>query len=278
MQAPRGRPRLSCAHKGVRSVPKSPASGLSCSFARDLPRNPAGPSRLGPLQTSRFRPRAGSRGRLSVAALGAGEGAGSPSEPPSVAPRPLTHPTWERAAGSCWRCASTGRCAAATGPGAAPDPWQPPSLVIDRPLGRREPSLGDPGLRLYSSPSQDACAARSALGRGAGQMWPAIPGARRPGGGPRRPRRAAQEAGAPSPRRACARAGGVVGRCARVTHSSTLPGRREGNRKLLANSWAGPLAAQEPSSSGPLLQLPALAFLRPPIKAAGLDLEGLYEL
>lgn len=178
MQAPRGRPRLSCAHKGVRSVPKSPASGLSCSFARDLPRNPAGPSRLGPLQTSRFRPRAGSRGRLSVAALGAGEGAGSPSEPPSVAPRPLTHPTWERAAGSCWRCASTGRCAAATGPGAAPDPWQPPSLVIDRPLGRREPSLGDPGLRLYSSPSQDACAARSALGRGAGQMWPAIPGAR----------------------------------------------------------------------------------------------------
>lgn len=198
--------------------------------------------------------------------------------PPSVAPRPLTHPTWERAAGSCWRCASTGRCAAATGPGAAPDPWQPPSLVIDRPLGRREPSLGDPGLRLYSSPSQDACAARSALGRGAGQMWPAIPGARRPGGGPRRPRRAAQEAGAPSPRRACARAGGVVGRCARVTHSSTLPGRREGNRKLLANSWAGPLAAQEPSSSGPLLQLPALAFLRPPIKAAGLDLEGLYEL
>lgn len=126
---------------------------------------------------------------------------------------------------------------------------------------RHEPSLGDPGLRLYSSPSQDA-----------GQMWPAIPGARRPGGGPRRPRRAEQEAGAPSPRRACARAGGVVGRCARVTHSSTLPGRREGNRKLLANSWAGPLAAGEPSSSGPLLQLPALAFLRPPIKAAGLDL------
>lgn len=106
-------------------------------------------------------------------------------------------------------------------------------------------------------------------------MWPAILGARRPGGGPRRPRRAEQEAGAPSPRRACARAGGVVGRCARVTHSSTLPGRREGNRKLLANSWAGPLAAaREPSSSGPLLQLPALAFLRPPIKAAGLDLAG----
>lgn len=86
VQAPRGRPRLSCAHKGFRSVPKSPASGLSCSFARDLPRIPVGLSRLGPLQTSRFRPRTGSRGRLSIAALGAGGGPGSPSEPPASRP------------------------------------------------------------------------------------------------------------------------------------------------------------------------------------------------
>lgn len=72
--------------KGVRSVPKSPASGLSCSFARDLPRILAGLSRLGPLQTSRFRPRTGSRGRLSIAALGVGGEAGSPSEPPASRP------------------------------------------------------------------------------------------------------------------------------------------------------------------------------------------------
>lgn len=51
--------------------------------------------------------------------------------------------------------------------------------------------------------------------------------------------------------------GGVFGPCARVTHS-TSPGRRGGNRKLLANSWAGPLAARELS---PSTRLPALLSL-----------------
>lgn len=49
---------------------------------------------------------------------------------------------------------------------------------------------------------------------------------------------------APAPAE-CAR-GVVVGPGARVTHS-TSAGAAGGNRKLLANSWAGPLTAGEPS-------------------------------
>lgn len=65
-----------------------------------------------------------------------------------------THPTSELAAGSCRRCASTARCAAATGPRAAADPWQSPPLRIDRARGggRRLPRPRRASRRARSGP------------------------------------------------------------------------------------------------------------------------------
>lgn len=67
--------------KGSRASPSLPQ--VNCPPSREI--FPGSPplGRLGPLQTSRFRLLAGTRGRLSIPALGVGGGEGSPSGPPA---------------------------------------------------------------------------------------------------------------------------------------------------------------------------------------------------
>lgn len=134
-----------------------------------------------------------------------------------------------------------------------PTHGSPPPLGIDRApserSGRRLP--GSPGCASAPRPLgtprlagpaavRARCGAGSAARRGAG--------GRRGAGRP--PAAEGSSAGGrllPPVPGVCAR-GRVVGPGARVTHS-TSPGAAGGNRKLLANSWAGPLAAPEPSPS-----------------------------
>lgn len=140
-----------------------------------------------------------------------------------------------------------------------PTHGRPPPLVIDRApserSGRRLPGpLAAPPRRVLSGPR--AWPARQMCG-------PDVAPARQQRGGGWRPARSGEAPGgrgeqrrrpAPAPVPGVCARGRVVGPGARVTHS-TSPGAAGGNRKLLANSWAGPLAAPEPSPS----PLPALA-------------------
>lgn len=174
-------------------------------------------------------------GRLSSAARR------GPGDPGAKSRRGATHPTWERAAGSCWRCASTGRRAAATGPRAAPGPWQPPPLRIDRPeRARRASAPSGPAPR-----AQQRC----------GQMWRRGPrgggggrGAGGPGGRGERSWRPARPAGA---RAECRRA-------RRASDSRLRPGAagETGN--------SSPTAGQDlsPPRACSAARLPALALSR----------------
>lgn len=143
-----------------------------------------------------------------------------------------------------------------------PTHGSPPPLVIDRaPSERSGRRLRGPrGLRLRAASSRGPAPGRP--GRCAGQMW------RRLGseeGGRWRPARRGEAPGgrgeqrrrpAPAPVPGVCARGRVVGPGARVTHS-TSPGSAlrcaaGGNRKLLANSWAGPLPAPRPGSQLPI--------------------------
>lgn len=159
-------------------------------------------------------------GRLSSAARR------GPGDPGAKSGRGATHPTWERAAGSCWRCASTGRRAAATGPRAAPGPWQPPPLRIDRPeRARRASAPSAPARAPSSGAARCGGAGRGEAAAGEARGDPAAEGS---GAGGRPGRRV--------------RARSVVGPGVRVTHDfARAPrGKQETPRQQLGRTSRRP--------------------------------------
>lgn len=249
-----GRPGLparrpSFPHKGGRVRPAPPATATLRVFGKEKRTRPrAGRRAAGIGDTSRLPPALAARATVKRNPVGTR----GPQRRDRVG---ATHPTWERAAGSCWRCASTGRRAAATGPRAAPGPWQPPPLGIDRPERAR-------------CASTRALRTRAGRRQRCGQMW-------------RRPARAgvaAGEAQGPGRPRGCAggrpgrrvRARGVVGPGARVTHdfSLALRGKQETPRQQLGRTSRRPGACSPGPAPGP----------RPPsqlpITSPGLPLRG----
>lgn len=160
-------------------APRAPAETTFLVFGKKNAPVPAqGAGARAPEPRPGFRPPPGPTVKRSPA---------GPRGPRRQARAGATHPTWEREAGSCWRCVSTGRCAAATGPQAAPGPWQPPPLRIDRPERARRASAPRPADPRGAAVRPDVAPQRVAVGEARGA---------------RRPKGAAREAG---PAGGCAR-------------------------------------------------------------------------